>query len=321
MNRSVKPFFALIVCICLLLSTGCSTLFPYESPEEQKQQNDAQNGGMGNTSGDIKGDAIDLQALRSDDLVYTNTLRNSAGSVLATYTGRVPTFLAPSGYAVPFQRINEHFQVQHQAFSEDCEAYFNRVKKHYGDKWDTVTVTETVFHTTISYQLFQSPKHYLSLDFTYNTCLDGKNTVSYHLGEVLLLDTGWVLQAAELFGSHLADAQARILSDVTKWAVNNSILTEGMTVTFTAEQLLKNFALTETQLLLYLDPYTLSARDNASHVIRLDLKNYADLITDIEIPEGSGDSDSSDGGNKPVIPDNDLLPSLPGTNAGSDGQN
>lgn len=316
MNRYIKPFLALLLGVSLLLCTGCSSLFPYESPEEQDQQGGTQNPITGDPSGDSKKDPIDIQTLQSDDLVYTNTLRNSAGSVLATYAGRVPTFLAPSGYAAPFQRINEHFQVQYDAFDEDCEAYFNRVKQHYGEDWDTVVITETPFQTDISYQLFRAPEHYLSLEFTYATCLDGSNRSTYHLGEVLLLDTGWVLQAAELFGSHFADAQPRILADVTRWGVVRGVLTEGVTVTFTAEELLTNFALSEDKLVLYLEPYTLSATDSASHVVYLDLNDYADLITDIEIPEGSDDSDSSDDGDTTITPDNDLLPQLPGTDSG-----
>ncbi len=314
MNRYTRPLLALLLGLSLLLCTGCSTLFPYESPEDQKNQEGLQNNLTGDPSGDSKKDPIDIQTLQSDDLVYTNTLRNSAGSILATYTGRVPTFRAPIGYAVSFQRINEHFQVQYNAFREDCEAYFNRVKKHYGDSWDTVVVTETLFQTDVSYQLFRAPEHYLSMEFIYATCLDGETKTTYQLGEVLLLDTGWVLQAAELFGSHLADAQSRILADVTQWAVARGVLAEGVAITFTAEDLLQNFALTDSQIVLYLDPYTLSSSDSASYVVRLDLADYADLITDIEIPQGSGDSDGED---TPITPDHDLLPQLPGTNAGS----
>lgn len=310
MRQYIRSSIAMLLGLSLLLCTGCSSLFPYESAEEQKQQEANQNNLGLNGSGDVSQEAIDLAAIQSDDLVYTNTLRNSAGSVLATYSGSVPTFLAPSGHAAAFQRINEHFQVQYQAFREDCEAYFNRVKQYYGDQWDTVTLTTTVFNTTVTYSLLQAPKHYLSLEFDYTSCLDGTSQTTYRLGEVLLLDTGWVLQAAELFGSHYEAAQSRILADVTQWAVDKGILSQGVAVSFTAEKLLKNFALTETQLVLYLDAYTLSSSNASSHVVRLDLENYADLITDIEIPEGSGDSDDTD---QPLTPDHSLLPDLPGT--------
>lgn len=306
MNRYIKPCVALFLGFTLLLSTGCSTMFRYESPEEQQQQQQ-QTG-----SGTSQKDTIDLEKLKSDDLVYSNTLRNSAGSVLATYTGRVPAFLAPSGYATAFQRINEHFQVQHNAFQEDCQAYFNRVKQFYGEDWDTVTVSAPVFNTYVSYELFKSPEHYLSLEFQYSTCLNGKETVTYRLGEVLLLDTGWVLQAGELFGSQLDEAKSRIVEGVKNWGLKKGVLTEGVATTFTAETLLKNFALTETKLVLYLDSYVMSTSDSNSYVVKLNLADYADLITDIEVPEGADDGD--DDADKPLVPDQDLLPQLPGAN-------
>ena len=311
MNRYIKPCCALFLGLTLLLNTGCSTLFPYASPEEQQQQDQQQNAG-GSGSGTAQKDPINLQALQSDDLLYSNTLRNSAGSVLATYTGRVPAFLAPGGYAAAFQRINEHFQVQYDAFHEDCQAYFNRVKQFYGDDWNTVTVDAPVFNTYVSYELLKSPDHYLSLEYQYSTCLNGKDPVTYRLGEVMLIDTGWVLQAAELFGSKLDEAKIRIVEDVRNWGIKKGHLSQDVTTTFTAETLLKNFTLTETKLVLYLDPYVLSTGDSNSYMVKLDLANYADLITGIDVPDGAGDGE--DDGDKPVIPDQDLLPQLPGSN-------
>ena len=307
MNRPIRAVAAVLLSFSLLLCTGCSSLFPYESPEDQ-QQNNQNNFGP---STDEKDTPIDIDAIRSDDLVYTATLRNSAGSVLATYEGSVPTFLAPSGYAVSFQRINEHFRVQFNAFQQDCEAYFNRVKQHYGKNWDTVTVTDTLFKTSVTCQMFAAPAHYMSMEFVYSTCLDGETQKIYRLGEVLLLDTGWVLQAEELFGSKYAEAQSRVLADVTQWAVEKNIIPAGSVVTFTADMLLKNFALTQTQLVLYLDAYSLSASDRSAHVVYLDLEDYADLITDLKLPEGS----KEDGADKPLAPDNNLLPQLPGATA------
>lgn len=307
MNRPIRAVAAVLLSFSLLLCTGCSSLFPYESPEDQ-QQNNQNNFGP---STDEKDTPIDIDAIRSDDLVYTATLRNSAGSVLATYEGSVPTFLAPSGYAVSFQRINEHFRVQFNAFQQDCEAYFNRVKQHYGKNWDTVTVTDTPFKTSVTCQMFAAPAHYMSMEFVYSTCLDGETQKIYRLGEVLLLDTGWVLQAEELFGSKYAEAQSRVLADVTQWAVKKNIIPAGSVVTFTADMLLKNFALTQTQLVLYLDAYSLSASDRSAHVVYLDLEDYADLITDLKLPEGS----KEDGAEKPLAPDNNLLPQLPGATA------
>ena len=307
MNRPIRAVAAVLLSFSLLLCTGCSSLFPYESPEDQ-QQNNQNNFGP---STDEKDTPIDIDAIRSDDLVYTATLRNSAGSVLATYEGSVPTFLAPSGYAVSFQRINEHFRIQFNAFQQDCEAYFNRVKQHYGKNWDTVTVTDTPFKTSVTCQMFAAPAHYMSMEFVYSTCLDGETQKIYRLGEVLLLDTGWVLQAEELFGSKYAEAQSRVLADVTQWAVEKNIIPAGSVVTFTADTLLKNFALTQTQLVLYLDAYSLSASDRSAHVVYLDLEDYADLITDLKLPEGS----KEDGADKPLAPDNNLLPQLPGATA------
>ena len=307
MNRPIRAVAAVLLSFSLLLCTGCSSLFPYESPEDQ-QQNNQNNFGP---STDEKDTPIDIDAIRSDDLVYTATLRNSAGSVLATYEGSVPTFLAPSGYAVSFQRINEHFRIQFNAFQQDCEAYFNRVKQHYGKNWDTVTVTDTPFKTSVTCQMFAAPAHYMSMEFVYSTCLDGETQKIYRLGEVLLLDTGWVLQAEELFGSKYAEAQSRVLADVTQWAVEKNIIPAGSVVTFTADMLLKNFALTQTQLVLYLDAYSLSASDRSAHVVYLDLEDYADLITDLKLPEGS----KEDGADKPLAPDNNLLPQLPGATA------
>ena len=307
MNRPIRAVAAVLLSFSLLLCTGCSSLFPYESPEDQ-QQNNQNNFGPSTDEKDIP---IDIDAIRSDDLVYTATLRNSAGSVLATYEGSVPTFLAPSGYAVSFQRINEHFRVQFNAFQQDCEAYFNRVKQHYGKNWDTVTVTDTPFKTSVTCQMFAAPAHYMSMEFVYSTCLDGETQKIYRLGEVLLLDTGWVLQAEELFGSKYAEAQSRVLADVTQWAVEKNIIAAGSVVTFTADALLKNFALTQTQLVLYLDAYSLSASDRSAHVVYLDLEDYADLITDLKLPEGS----KEDGADKPLAPDNNLLPQLPGATA------
>ena len=307
MNRPIRAVAAVLLSFSLLLCTGCSSLFPYESPEDQ-QQNNQNNFGPSTDEKDIP---IDIDAIRSDDLVYTATLRNSAGSVLATYEGSVPTFLAPSGYAVSFQRINEHFRVQFNAFQQDCEAYFNRVKQHYGKNWDTVTVTDTLFKTSVTCQMFAAPAHYMSMEFVYSTCLDGETQKIYRLGEVLLLDTGWVLQAEELFGSKYAEAQSRVLADVTQWVVEKNIIPAGSVVTFTADTLLKNFALTQTQLVLYLDAYSLSASDRSAHVVYLDLEDYADLITDLKLPEGS----KEDGADKPLAPDNNLLPQLPGATA------
>jgi hypothetical protein len=212
---------------------------------------------------------------------------------------------------VSFQRINEHFRIQFNAFQQDCEAYFNRVKQHYGKNWDTVTVTDTPFKTSVTCQMFAAPAHYMSMEFVYSTCLDGETQKIYRLGEVLLLDTGWVLQAEELFGSKYAEAQSRVLADVTQWAVEKNIIAAGSVVTFTADALLKNFALTQTQLVLYLDAYCLSASDRSAHVVYLDLEDYADLITDLKLPEGS----KEDGADKPLAPDNNLLPQLPGATA------
>lgn len=309
MNKPLRAALALLLCVSLFACTGCSSLFPYESPEDQ--ENEQTNLGQGSSS-ENKDEPIDVESIRSDDLVYTATLRNAAGSVLATYEGRVPTFLAPSGYAASFQRINEHFRIQFDAFKEDAQAYFNRVKQYYGEKWDTVTVVDTPFNTRVTCQLFDAPAHYMSMEFVYSTCLDGKNQKTYRLGEVLLLDTGWVLQAEELFGNSYAKAQDRVLADVTVWAQNHGIIEPGSVVTFQAEDLLKNFAMTQNQLVLYLDPYALAANDSAFHVIRLDLTDYADLITDLKVPGGTGDGEPD----KPLTPDKNPLPNLPDATAG-----
>lgn len=313
MKQWMRSFLIFGLCLSLLMTAGCSSLFPYQSTEEQKEK-ETGNSLTGTASGSDK-TAIEVKSLQSDDLVYSNTLRNSVGSVLATYSGCIPTFRSPSGYALAFQRINEHFQVQYHAFDEDCQAYFNRVKAYYGENWDTQTVEEPIFHTQVSYQLYDAPEHYLSLEITYTTCMDGATSKTYRLGEVLLLDTGWVLQAAELFGSHYEDALSRVMDDVTQWAVNRSILPAGTAVTFTAEQLLKNFALTETQLVLYLDAYTLAANDAASYVICLNLADYADLITDLEVVGDTDDGQDTTA----VTPENSLLPQLPGTDTDAGG--
>ena len=307
-NRLHQALMACLLVLTILLCTGCSSLFPYEPPEVQRPQQGQPNDGAGSAGTETR-DPIDIQTTLSDDRVYTSVLRNNAGSVLATYSGRAPAFLAPSGYAVPFQRINEHFQNQYDAFRQDSIAYFERVKQYYGEDWNTVVVEEPLFHTTVTYRVLESPDHYLSVEYLYSTCLDGKTQTSYRLGEVILLDTGWVLLGKDLFGNKFEDASAQIMKDVTAWAVDRGILKLGMAVSFTAETLLKNFTLTETALILYLDPYALSADSSLAQVIELKLEDYAAWIPDVSLSE---DAPNTDTPNDPVAPDNTPLPELPG---------
>lgn len=275
MNRWIKTFSVLGLAACLLAGSGC-TLFSYESAEEQqRRQEDAQelNSSLA---------TVEAQAMLGNALVYYQELINTAGSVLATYRAEVPQFDETGDRKQVFGRINEFYQTQDAAYREDCQAYFNMVKDYYGSGWDGVQLTETPFHTTVSYQMLEAPEEYLTMECTYTSCDDGKTKDVYQTGEVFLLDTGWELSLAEVFGSKFDAAKTKIQADVTAWGVAQGILAEGVGVSFTPEQITESFGITTSGLRLYIDGFVLSANDPYSHIVPLPLEDYAALIPEIE---------------------------------------
>lgn len=266
-HRGTLTLLALLLAVC---TAGCS-IMPFEDPAEQRAQEQS---AAAVKTADV---LIDPADLLGDDLKLTQELKNDAGQVLATYSARLPHFTvdeAKKGQS--FQRIDDYYSEQLTALQEDCDSFFAMVKEHYGANWAAAAVAQTVFSAELTYALTDAPEGYLCVMSTYTMVSDGASEV-YRDAEVFLLDSGWRLTLAELFGSHYEEAQPLLLQGIRDWCAANGMSAD-KTALLALDDFAQSYGMDGDSLLFFLPPFTLSTTDDEARIIRLWLGDYADLL-------------------------------------------
>lgn len=271
MKCNLKSVSAVFAAVILLFLSGC-TVAKFESQEQVKQKEEDKNHMVAQSA------AVVPQDMLADDLAFEQELRTSKGVLLATYTAHVPQFKTDGAKSTVFERLNAFYKEEYEVFSEDCTLFFNYVKQSYGDKWDSVTAEKAKPQTTeFTYEMVDAPAQYISFVRTFQTTDSAGVAETRHYGEVFDRETGWRLKFSDLFGTQAPQAQTRLMEQLKAWCTENGLTyeTEG---TLTADDLTGEFAASQTELIVCLEPFALSTDDSTGRLCRLPLSAFEDLM-------------------------------------------
>lgn len=101
----------------------------------------------------------------------------------------------------------------------------------------------------------------------------GAETLHY-FAEVFDYSTGWKLKFSDLMGQGTAEAEAELINQLDKWCQQNGLAFDEKD-SVSAESLVEEFAVTEDELILCLNPFVLSADDGAGRLARLPLSAFS----------------------------------------------
>ncbi len=261
-------FAALVLSLTML--TGCSIL-PFQTPEEQRAAQQAAEARKAEAQA-----TVDPAAALDGDYLLTRTLTNSAGVTLATYQAAYPRFSETGLKAQSFDRINSYYYSELSGLSQDAQSFFQQVKAHYGENWDTVTEVDTVFSVSINYQLLEAPKGYLCVRTDISVWENGQQQ-HYPRAQVFLLDNGWKLSLQTLLGDDYGQTAPQLLDGILEWCGENGIQVTGAQDR-TLEEFEDNYALTPEGFLFYAEPFALNNKNANRYTIPVTVKNFARII-------------------------------------------
>ncbi|ODU57617.1 MAG: hypothetical protein ABT01_01810 [Clostridium sp. SCN 57-10] len=268
---NTKKTAAVLTAVLLLFTSGC-TVAKFESPEQAKQKAEEKN------RLSVQSATVAPQSMLADELAFTRTLETSGGVQLASYTAYVPQFVTGGAKTTVFERLNAFYHDEYDVFEEDCTLFFNYVKQSYGDKWDSTTAEKAKPQsTTFTYEMLDAPEAYISFMRTFETTDAAGASETRYYGEVFDRETGWRLKFADLFGANTTKAESLLMEQLKAWCDANK-LSFDTAETLTAAELTDEFAVTQTELIVCIDPFALSADDGAGHLCRLPLSAFQDLM-------------------------------------------
>ena len=253
----------------LLLLTACQ-LIPFEDPEAQRAKAEATEAVV------VLPDPRD--ALGSDR-VYTQELRNQTGTLLATYETRLPSFSEMEPHGEIFREINDHYDQEFAQSPADCESLFQVVQRHHGPEWEVIETVSGIFSVRYTYELLPTQEKYICIQkkYTYQTDLGGGYTRYYP--DVFLAENGWRLSFAGLFGHNSDKASGAALAGIRAWCEASGIAHEKLDG-LTAADFTEFYAMDETHLIFYAEPFMLSTNDGTAYVIELDLRDFSAMFVE-----------------------------------------
>lgn len=226
---------------------------------------------------------VNVADMEAQPLSISRELKNSEDSVLAVYSVELPQFCEDGAKSTAFKRINEEYQAEFYAYSQDCESFFNLVKGYYGDDFDTVSVKEPLFSIDFTYSITDAPDKYISIIRTY-AMADDEGQTEYYSAQVFLSDNGWALELSDLFGSYYETATKAVLDGIEDWCELNGIVRDNLEE-LTIDDFADDFCISKDSLIFLIDPFTLATADNESHIIELPLSDFEEYIVELKKAE------------------------------------
>lgn len=257
-------YFSVLLIFALL--GGC-TIFEFEPMDEAQQKEEDK------TQLAVQSSSVAPETMVADDLVFERTMETDSGILLASYEAHVPQFIEDGAKSGVFKNINDFYKQEAEAFSADCDWIFLTLQEELGAGWNNITEERQPVTAEFGYEMMTMGEQYLSFvrDYVY-TDTAGRQSV-YYFAEVFDFSTGWRLNFDSLFGDHAADAKTAILDGLTEWCESNSLAFD-MQDSVSADMLVQEFALSDDELVLCLEPFTLSADDAQGRMVRLPLSDF-----------------------------------------------
>ena len=256
--------------LALTLLAGCS-IIPFQTPEEQRAALEAAQARKEEAEAQA-----DPSAALDGNYLLNRTLTNSAGVTLATYQAAFPRFSETGLKAQSFARINSYYSGEISGLAQDADSFFHRVKAYYGEDWDIVTDAAADFSVSITYELLNAPRDYVSIR-TDITVSENGQAETYPRAQVFLLDNGWKLSLETLLGDNYEKASPMLLEDILEWCGDSGIQVTGSTDR-TLEEFSENYALTREGFLFYVEPFALNNKNANRYAIPVDLDDYIGMM-------------------------------------------
>lgn len=254
------------------ITLSACTLIPFENPEEQKRKLLEQ----GTEAEIIMPKAQD--ALVGDTVVF-DELRTLEGGLLASYEGRMPKFSTDGPHGQVFKQMNEHYEKIITGCREDCKAFLQTVKTIYGSEWQNMVEIPGAYTTRHSYQLLPTQEKYICILATYTyTTPKGASYTSYY-PDVFLAENGWRLSFDGIFGHNAAEAKALLMEQIKLWCQKSNIEHEKLE-SLAVEAFTEYYAMNETDLIFYTEPFQLSTNDGNGYIIELSMSLFEGLLID-----------------------------------------
>ena len=257
---------------CTIFLCGCS-MMPFETVEETQKKSGSE-GALSMSSTPVR--PADLVG---KDLEIKNTLSSSTGVLLATYKASLPQFKAEGDKSSSYKLINDYYETEFKAFTEDCDSFFQMVKKDLGTGWMQITNPVTVQSTDYSYELQDCSDKYVSVIRSFNFTDRTGQQITYYYGDVFSTETGWRLKLDDLFGKNTSKAKKTLEEQLKAWCKQNGI-DENTVSKLDLNGLTEEFSLTSQDLVLCIEPFELSNNDKSGRIIKLPLSAFSQWMSE-----------------------------------------
>ena len=261
---------AALLAACFLALSACKFI-PFENPEEQKQRQ------MEAELARQEKPALDAGQMLLESRTLSRQLENQAGLTLASYSALMPLFLVEEEYGVIFQRINDYYDTEFAALEDECDSFFETVKKTYGEEWIMLETIESPFEISYTYSLLDSPPKFICVQKTYVYSDNRGGGYTSWFPDVFLAETGWRLSFAELFGHNADKAEALLMEEIARWCEANTVPCENLPG-LKASDFTGYYAIDANYLIFYAAPYMLSTNNDKPYEIKLVIDDFEGLF-------------------------------------------
>ena len=267
MKKSKKFRYIPLLLMLTLALNGC-TLLRFEPMEEAQQKEEDQNRIIAQAS------SVPIEDMVAEDLVFERAMTTDSGVVLAQYTARLPQFVEDGAKSGALQNINDYYADELEGFEADCEWVFQTLQQELGAGWNNITDERQPVTSTFDYEMLTAGEKTVSFIREYRyTDRSGAETVHY-FAEVFDYATGWKLKFSDIMGENTAEAETELLSQLDKWCQDNGLAFDEKD-SISVDSLAEEFAITDDELILCLNPFTLSADDGEGRLARLPLSAFS----------------------------------------------
>lgn len=209
----------------------------------------------------------------ADPLTLSEDLTSSDGSIIAKYNASFPQF---EENGIVAQRINDAFLILYEDAFSDKESFFNHVKTHLGEDWESKSF-DSPYHTVdISNSIIPSTDDYICILSEYEIRENEIETV-YPRVRMFLASTGWSLTFETLFGENTAKATELLISQITEWCRSSNIPTESLSK-LDSSYFDGKIGIGKNHLFICFDPYFFSTQYDKNITVYLPLSEYSTLL-------------------------------------------
>lgn len=217
-----------------------------------------------------------IQVYQARELLYEKKLSLPSGAQAAIYRVALPQFEEEGDKAPILEKINQHYRAELSVLQQDCESYFNQIKAHYGESWQSAQQPELEYRVDFDYQIRQAAGQRISLSRTYRYLdVAGKEKTVYS-AETFDCTTGWLIKLGDLFADK-EQAEEEVKRQIQLWIDKNQI--ENISAEdFSFEKQDSAFAIGEDTLYLCLDESVVSTESAGGCLAEIPLESLEDWM-------------------------------------------